>query len=174
MIKPLDIKAPQPSRLEFLWNQHAYISDYIKFADAKAALIASGTTAIIGAAFGARFKPAAILALRAPTSLRSCILLVSFLALALSVLLSAWCIKPRLLTGKTLAPMSWVDISNYQNAQAFEKAHYCLKPDELGPMLARQIFYMSKICRRKHRLVALSLWSCIVGAVLMVLQAISV
>jgi hypothetical protein len=159
-------------RIAFLWNQHSYVSDYIKFADAKAALIASGTTAIIGAAFGSRLKPGSVIALHAPRSVQGYLVVASFILLAASVVFSAWSIKPRLLTGKRLRPMSWVDIANYRDAEAFEAAHSKLGADELGAMLTQQIYFMSKICKRKHSFVAISLLLCTLGATLMLLQAV--
>jgi hypothetical protein len=77
-----------------------------------------------------------------------------------------------LLTGKSLRPMSWVDIANYQDADAFERAHRSLGPEELGSMLAQQIYYLSKICKRKHLFVGISLLFCLLGAVLLFFQSV--
>jgi hypothetical protein len=72
-------------RVAFLWNQHSYVCDYIKFADAKAALIASGTTAIIGAAFGSKLKPGSVIALYAPENVHGYLVAASFIFLVASV-----------------------------------------------------------------------------------------
>jgi hypothetical protein len=170
---PIAAEMSEGERLSFLWSQHSYVTDYIKFADAKAALIASGTTAIIGAAYGGKLR-SSTLSVRSLQGLHAYLTVIAFVLLAASVVFAAWSIKPRLLTGSRLRPMSWVDIANYRDAESFERAHSNTNAEEFSTMLAHQVYYMSRICKRKHLFVAISLLFCIAGAGLTVLLGFSV
>ena len=160
------MKEPLEKRIEFLWKQHDYISDFIKFADAKAGFIATVAIAVLGAMYSAHSGFSVTTPAHNHEIVNSRIMAaVSITFFVGSILTAAWSIKPRQVTGKTTGQISWVDIANYESAEDFDRAHSEQGAQSLASGLSVQVYKMATICKRKHHLVAWSLIFALIGAI---------
>jgi hypothetical protein len=166
----------EKAQLDFLWKQHAYISDFIKFADAKSGLIISLTLGYLAVLLStaSRFRPLLpqhFLRTVTCTQLFACTTLV---VLFVSMMCAVWAIYPRLKIGPGIGPISWVEISSFSTPEIFVHASTSLSPTSAVRLMARQNYYMSKVCRRKNQLIQRSLLFSVIGAVIsLVLMAIN-
>jgi Family of unknown function (DUF5706) len=158
----------EKAQLDFLWKQHAYISDFIKFADAKSGLIISLTLAYIAVLLSAasRFRsllPQHFLQAVTCTQLFACMTLV---CLCVSMVCAVWTVYPRLKIGPGMGPISWVEISSFSTPEMFVHASTSLSAASAVRLMARQNYYMSKVCRRKNQWIQRSLVLLIIGALI--------
>ena len=74
-----------------------------------------------------------------------------------SVGFAAWAIYPRLKIGPEIGPISWVEISSFSKVELFVHASLELRSPKAVKLMARQVYYMSRVCRRKNRLIQIAL-----------------
>ncbi len=153
-------------RSKFLWNQQRYILENIKLADTKAGFVLTISAALLGT----NLLPSGHLQVhlvRATTARSVALDGVDVLGIALllgAVLVSAWSIAPRLRSSGTASPVSWVNVARYPDAESFREANRTMSVGMAADYLCEQVFYMARICARKHWLVRLSILMAAAGA----------
>jgi hypothetical protein len=154
------------NRSGFLWNQQRYILENIKLADTKAGFVLTISAALMTSSL----SPAGHLAVRWAQGGTSLGLLVEvadrlgLVLLAAAVLMSVWTIAPRLRSHNSASPVSWVNVAQYADAGGFRVANQAMSAEMAADYLCEQVFYMSRICVRKHRLVTQALVLAVAGA----------
>jgi hypothetical protein len=155
----------ESSQLDFLWKQHGYISDFVKFADTKAAFTSVAATALLGALFS--------FFLTRPSSLVTVLkgyfdlmfVIWSSVSLLMAVLLTVWAIIPRLNREAKPGPLSWIEVAHFESATAFTAASIAVTAPQAVELLSKQIWHMARICERKHLLVRWSIFFGLSGGV---------
>lgn len=156
----------------FHWSQQRYALENIKLADAKASFVVTIASAGISAFFSRTVRFA---------THSTPITLLLFLLAALGVCgmlgaiaFGAWAIKPRLTRTHILSPVAWIDIAQYPSLEAFQTASRTLTEAQATDALCDQVFFLAKICDRKHRLIRASLLLAMGGGFCLILDLIVV
>jgi hypothetical protein len=164
---------------KFLWEVHHYTNEYIRFADTKAAFIATACTALIGALIASKIFDSTF---RMPPSQwlwsqRFSIVAVTLLGLA--VILCVWAIRPRL-PGKnpTGGFIFWESVVAHGSAQAFSQNAAKLQNDDRVAAISDHVYILASVAKRKYRWVSWAVWfglpgGLVAGAVLFMQHAMS-
>ena len=166
-----------PDRISFLWKQHDYISEYVKFADAKAAFVATFATGLLGALLGKESPSSKLLPLNLlqPHGMSEWLSTAALFCLSTTVLLSLLVVIPRIdVKSGRPRPMSWIEIARYPDANAFAEKALGTSEDDASALLACQIFFMSLICARKNNLVRYAMFCLGISAILVVMCVVKV
>ena len=158
---------------EFLWNVHSYTNEYIRFADAKAGVVITLASALIGALFTADLHHAFM---RFPvpqwrfTGWGACL---AFLSLVAAIAASGWAVRPRLWTKQKPGVIFWESIVAHRSSDAFWGNLRLTDDLARTEHVARHIYDLGGVCRAKYRLAAIGLWLAILGGVLAALVMLS-
>jgi hypothetical protein len=99
---------------------------------------------------------------------------VAFLTLAVSILIAAWAIRPRLWNQQHRGFVFWESILGHDSADAYWKALQAQPKSDLAEHLAHHLYAIARVARSKYRWVGISLWLAIgggvAGAVLMMMR----
>jgi hypothetical protein len=159
-------------RREFLWKVHAYINEYIRFADIKAGFCLGIASALIGTLFKSGSHELFIRAAMsqgagiwsAPAILSS----GAFAFLAASIGAAIAVVLPRLWINSLKGFVFWRAISEFDTAQGFAYQFASQSEDELNLHLALHLYSLAKICRRKYIWVSVAILTALAGGVLAV------
>jgi hypothetical protein len=160
---------PIVDRTRFLWNQQRYLLENIKLADTKAGFIMTISAAVLSASLspGGRLS-FHLTKLSTPRSYVGTILFILGLTgLIASTLFSAWSIKPRLRSSVAPSPVSWVNIARYKGVHHFLQANRAMTEETAADLLCEQVYFMSRICVQKHRLISTSILLALIGGFLL-------
>ncbi len=149
--------------MNFLWNVHKYVNDYIRFADTKANIILGFSVALLGVlkATGAAVQ------LRTPPQTWTLYSWSSFLAVALlvgAVCFAAISVVPRLQNPSGLGYLFWDAIGQHQSGKEFWEGLQGLKGEDLAKELAYHLFVICGIATKKYNWLRLSTASAVGGA----------
>ncbi len=163
---------PIRNRAQFHWSQQRYLLENIKLADAKASFVVTIACAGISAFFS---RPVSFTAHAFPITLML-LLLATFGVCGMlgAIGFGAWSIKPRLSQHRIPSAFAWTDIANYPDLYAFQAASRILTEDEATEALAEQVYHLSRICHRKHRLINSSILLAMGGGLCLILDLIVV
>jgi hypothetical protein len=156
--------------VDFLWKTHEYINNYIRFADAKAAVVVALASGLLGQLFTVKAHHAILhpgTSLFNPTNPEFWLGLGSLLAfsfLGLAVLFSVWGLAPhlwlRFLQKWNAQPLSsspglvfWGDILAHGNAEAYWRNLSAQAPPDVAKQLAHHLYVLSGIAHDKFRYV---------------------
>jgi hypothetical protein len=153
------------AQLDFAWKTHEYISNYIRFADTKAAFVVAWATGLLGVlysanahrifTFGFDFSRAALL----PT-----LSAVGFTALLLAFIAAAWSMIPRLPTKQRSGLVFWNSILVHPNGDLYARDLARHDDKALSEHLCIQIHAVAGVARKKYFCVAVSMWLAFLGS----------
>lgn len=153
-------------KMTFLWNVHSYINEYIRLSDAKAGIVLTYCSALLGVFFSADLQRAFVA--RQPSQWGWCgaVCLAAFILLLAAALLAVSSVWPRLSRGNRPSLIFWDGILLHQGPPAFSKAFEDLSWSGLAQELAHHVYTLSSICSRKYKWVRLSMLAGSIGSLL--------
>jgi hypothetical protein len=143
----------------FLWDVHRYTNEYIRFADTKAAFIATACTALIGSLVASSmFESCCRSSFNGMTDIQWFAALALVL-LSFAVLIAVWSIRPRL-PGRNPSGgfIFWESVTAHSSAASFTKAFARLSEADRTKALAEHVFVLASIAKRKYTLVGWAVW----------------
>jgi hypothetical protein len=162
---------------EFLWKVHGYTSEFIRFADTKAALVVAWSSTLISGLFGLkahrllsphRFTTDAI---DVCTTVGGVAAAVAFSSLVVAFLIAMTIIMPRLWTKRKIGLIFWENIQGYKSAEQFLAA--LAQEQGFVNAIADHVFMVSAVCQRKYRRLKLAIGLSLVGGLAGVVVALS-
>jgi hypothetical protein len=159
-----------PSVEGFAYHLHSYISDYIKFADQKAAFIFAINAALLGYQFRSK---AYLMWLKKPSfwTPLDIICLLGMVLLAVGLAFSSAVVIPSLRkTHKGI--VFFRSVSEFADASNYASNVINSAPGRLTREILEHAFDLSKICSSKYWKLVAATWSTSVGVVLTVLTLI--
>jgi len=171
---------------EFLWQVHAYVNEYVRFADAKAAVLIAWTSALAGVLMAAdvhhNVTRANIAGSWASVSAGATFLavatVIAFGGLGLAFAAAVACVRPRLPSTQQfkllkLVGMSrgadtegfifWESVRAFEDGAAYGSRVATASRGELAEGIAGHIYDLSGVCRAKYRWLNVGLIVAIVG-----------
>jgi branched-chain amino acid transport system substrate-binding protein len=152
-------------KTDFLRHAHSYLAESIRFADAKAAVILTYSTALIAALYAAGLRPLPV-GLCAPGH-EWCTWLsrVAFALLCCSAIVGAWSVKPRLGSNGASGLIYCEDIAMHSSRHGFRDQIARTSANDLLTGLADHVFDLARVCRAKHRTILFAFWFLLIGSV---------
>ena len=154
----------------FTYHLHCYISDYVKFADQKAAFIFAINAALLGYLFKVK---AYLLWLKTPSSWAplDVICLLGMLLLSVGLIFSSAVVVPSLRkTHKGI--VFFRSVSGYANASSYASDVIGSTPTRLAREVLEHAYDLSRICSSKYQKLVVATWSTSIGVILAVLTLI--
>lgn len=133
----------EPQRIEFLWNVHSYVNEYIRFADTKAELVIGWTSAVMGALVAGKVQSRFSLSLHGLLTVTGFAFLVAAFAFAFVV------VKPRLRRSHVLGQIFWKSILAHKDKDAFAAAVKSQTIDATLDHLCGHLFDLARIADAK-------------------------
>jgi hypothetical protein len=153
--------APDPKDTgSFLWNVHAYLNAYIRFADAKAQLVIGWTSAIVGALLASKFPE------RFSCSTSGLLAVAGSLCLVTAFAFAFVAVVPRLSTTQLPGFIFWKSILAHCTKDRFVKAIGEQSAAELNNHLAGHLFDLSNVGNQKFEWVNRSIVLAFIGSVI--------
>lgn len=190
-VKADDEADAESKRGEFLWKVHGYTSEYIRFADSKAAVVIAISTALIAALFAARCHelcyPSKLSWEKATVggTLLGFGAMSAFALLGAAVLLASWAVSPRLwktfvkgvwsrvargLTPTQPSPpvagIYWGDVLAHQNENEYWKAISGLTVPQMSEAVAKHVYVLAGIAEAKYHWITWATRCAYAGALL--------
>jgi hypothetical protein len=161
---------PIRNRAQFAWTQQRYILENIKLADAKAGFVITLASASLSAFFtrGPNIASPEVIS----NIIVAVLTALGVTSLISSIAFGAWSIKPRIGSRHKPAPTSWTDIARYPNLASYQADSRTLTEEDATEALTEQVFYMSRICHRKHLLISRAIILALVGGCALILDLI--
>jgi hypothetical protein len=154
----------------FAYHLHCYISDYVKFADQKAAFIFAINAALLGYQFKSK---AYLMWLKRPSSWAplDIICLLGMVLLSVGLVFSSTVVVPSLRkTHKGI--VFFRSVSEYANAFGYASDVINSTPSRLTREVLEHAYDLSRICSSKYRRLVVATWSTSIGVVLTVLTLV--
>lgn len=157
-----DARHPSPVLAEvavvmaFAEQTHGYISDYIKFADQKAAFVFTATTALLAFLYQAG---ASRRWLRPPWAwtFGDGLAFLAMLGLGMAALVSVVVIVPRL-SGARRGFVFWESVAEFPSGADYTDAVLTLTAGELSRAKLEHCWELAGVCRRKYRVLGIAIW----------------
>lgn len=149
----------------FLANEQRYLSEYIRFADQKAAFIFAFSLASMGflhkmGAYKELFSDPITWAKTSLLCAGSSSLLLIAATLSFSVLL------PRLRSSKKMGLVFWENVAMHKTPDTYSGALFAASSQTLLSEMAEHCFYLCLICLRKYNVIRVAVWVAPAGALL--------
>ncbi|WP_411347098.1 Pycsar system effector family protein [Paenibacillus sp. WLX2291] len=144
-------------RIEFSKHEMNYLSDYIKFADAKAGVIIGINALLIKEVFS-KFQPKQLYTLQDFLGLLGVMVLLIGICFLISVVL------PRTNFKASKGIIFWDNIKKYDSPSDYISDIIALDELKLSEKLAEQNFYLAKTASRKYLFLVIGFWVSTVGA----------
>src|SRR5690349_12447933 len=136
----------EKEKLDFLWNTHRYINDYIRLADAKAMGLLATFGAFLGIVVGRKPEFA--------TDVHSLFVTVSVVSSAVAMGFAAYAVFPRT-RGDGQGMIYWQNIQN-QSVDGFLKATLTASETDRLTELTRHTHQLAKVAQQKYDLLQLA------------------
>jgi len=166
----------------FAWRVHAYLNEYVRFADTKAAAVIAWSAALISVLFSrnshAHFMSGpAFSNITLGSAALSISSLLAFVLLALAVGAAFWCVKPSLWSRDNSkvhekGSIYWEQIRAHDDAELFSATLLRKTPEQLLTECADHIFVLAGIAQHKYWWVDWSIRLATVGSLLAGLVAL--
>jgi hypothetical protein len=153
-------------RQEFLWKDHSYINEYIRFSDTKAGFVITISGALLGLLYSMKAHELIVKTCVSRWSGLNWSSSGSFLMLMAAVLLGVWAIRPRLWSHQDRSLIYWGGIAKYPSREGFYSAFSRLSDDELVEQLAHHVFELSAVCASKYFWVSAAILAGVIGGTL--------
>lgn len=147
-------------RIEFLWNVHSYLNEYVRHADTKAELVIAWTSALLGLLVAGGFHQKFEFTL--PGSLCG----IGFVLLAAAFGAAFWVVRPRLKTSQMPGFIYWKSIVAHGRRESFAQSIAAQPAEGLAEHIAQHLFDLSQIADAKYRWVGISIALAFLGSVL--------
>ena len=154
---------------DFLWRVHAYINDYIKFADAKAAFIAAACSGVIGALVASTLFDSCFRNSLSDWTIMQFAGMLGLILLVISFGLSIATIQPRLWSKSGSGFIYWGSVIAHGSAKDHTAAVHQLTQRQMSEETAKHVFTLSMIADRKFKRVS---WALAVGVLGGLLSAV--
>lgn len=145
------------AREEFTRHVHAYVNDYVRFADEKAAFIVTFASASLAFLHTQNLLPA----LGLDVSLIGLLRFLAATGLGLSILFAMWVVLPRR-RGGSQGLVFWLAIAARQSPEAYESSLRTASREVLESELERHTHEVSVVCAAKYQRLA---WAMYIGCV---------
>jgi hypothetical protein len=156
---------PSNEHREFLRAEELYLSDYIKFADQKAAFLFAFTLATLGFLFShEQYSDLFRLGLKVWGLDHPFCLLSSFLLL-LALVASMLVFTPRL-TSSPKSLIYWEGVAQFKDEVEYKRAIEALSSDGISQQVARHCWELATIATAKYRFLKIAFWTAPFGGVL--------
>ena len=176
----------ETAKTEFFWKVHAYLNEYIRFADQKAGAILGIQTGILACLFISKTHVALLASklsfdMNAFNTLLGAVSFCAFLSIFAGLGFAIAAISPRLfsefrpskyakirtqlLDGQTRGPIFWKDILNFPEAEAYFASVNALSPAVQNSNIANHIFVLAGIANSKFYCIMHSVLAGILGAI---------
>lgn len=154
-------------RMEYAWNTHSYINEYIRFADAKAAAVILFCSGLLAGLFTAGVHHLFVHSVPLNWGIWGMLAFASFFLLAVGVAAAGWATLPRLWSAQ-IQPgyIFWGRILAHGEPNIFTQAMRSKSRGELFDQVSGHLFDLSNVCRSKYLCVKVSLWSASLGALI--------
>jgi len=152
----------EPS-LDFAWNVHEYINEYIRFADAKAGAVIAFASALIAALYAAGLHKQVLTKPLSESGWFGVLAVAAFLLLGTGVLLAGYAIRPRLINRQSQGFVFWGSILGYGTSTDLWRAFQNQAEEHLTEHLVHHLHTLAHVCDRKYFWVGVSMWCTFVG-----------
>lgn len=154
-------------RMEFAWNTHAYINEYIRFADTKAAAAILFCSGLIAGLYTAGAHHLFSRSTPGHWGFLGFVAFLAFAFLAVGVVAAGWATLPRLWSSQpSRGYVFWDRILVHGTPAAFVNDVTSRSGGELLDHVSHHLFDLSAVCRSKYKCVKVSLWTAGIGALI--------
>ena len=150
---PVDMKA----QLDFLWNTHKYLNDYIRFADTKRRFTVALVSTVVGDLFAGKLHDLFLLTAPKQWTVIAWLSAGAFFALGASIACGVWTIRPRLLSKQSKGFLYWGGVTEHRSPEAFWNELRRQSQERLAEHLGHHVFCLSELSRKKYFWVSLSM-----------------
>jgi hypothetical protein len=147
-------------RVDFLWNVHSYLNEYVRFADAKAGLVVAWTSTLVGVLVAAKFQDGF------GRSLLGVVGLVRFVCLLGGFASAFLAVAPRLGTTQPTGFVFWKSILAHKTREQFLARLTEQSPKNLEQHVAGHLYDLAETCKSKFAWVNRSIVLAFVGSIL--------
>lgn len=147
---------------DFLWHVHAYVNEYIRFADAKAGFLVALTSATLWVLFSANLST---LLGGTPWGWAARFGAAALLFLSISLICSMIVVFPRMDSHPGEGLLFWNAIAEHKTAAAFKRAVEGLSPSARTAQISTHLHSLAKVAKQKYRWVNYAVISGVVGLV---------
>lgn len=155
------LRSETEAKLAFSGFAHEYIREYISLADQKATFFFTGATALLAFLYSKNVS-ARWLKPVMTWNILDTIAFVAMAALAVGAFLALLVVIPRT-PGSRRGFLFWEAIAEYDTGRQYADELSLLSPATLFQVKAEHCFELSKVCRRKYRMLRCALWTGAVG-----------
>lgn len=169
MTKPSD-----DTQIEFAWNVHQYLNEYIRFGDQKAGAVLAWVSALLGICLTLGIPDFftkvgfTLIDIQAKATVLGVLSLLAVTFLCSAFLLAAKSILPNLHSTQGKGMIFWENIRRYEKAD-YRDGYSALSSEQLLVQVTEHISDLSRVCHSKYFLLALSLYCALFGSVCTVL-----
>jgi hypothetical protein len=164
-------------QLEFLWNIHGHTTEYVRFADSKAAFCVAFSGAALGALLNAHAHDLSMQVAFLKWTLLAWLSLCALLLLISSAFCALVAIRPILWARSEEGIVFWENIAEYASPEALASDVHALGGDQLTNHASDHLYLLAKVCRGKYRYVDLAVVTGalggFLGALVILLKAVT-
>jgi len=146
---------------EFVQFAHEYIREYIRLADQKATFFFTGSTALLAFLYN---KGISVRWLKPPMTwnILDAVAFIAMIGLAVGAFLSLLVVIPRT-RGSRRGFLFWEAVAEYETGRQYADELWMLSAATLFRVKADHCFDLARVCRRKYKILRVSLWSGTIG-----------
>ena len=166
------LQTPQPSeafkqQVSFLWEVQKYLNHYVTLADSRATATLAISSGVIGALYQTKvhtaFASATLIQWMAWETLAA---VTAFIGLVLGVSFCILAVIPRLKKTPEAGFIYWESILQHGSAATYWQQLHGKSIDELGELLAGNVFVAASIATRKYTLLRRGMLAAFIGGLL--------
>lgn len=157
-------EATAKAKSEFAWNVHKYTDDYIRFADTKAGLVLTYSSALIGALYASRLHLRFTMTAPALWEFGDWLALLAYVLLFLGAGLAFLVVVPKLWGKGSPGLLFWDDILAHHSPEDLCGKFSTESETTLEEQLLCHQFVLSKVCSTKYWQLSAAMWLSGIGA----------
>jgi hypothetical protein len=147
----------QKEQLDFSWNVHKYLNDYIRFADTKAALVVLVCTSMLGAMFVKGMHTQITAVPLKEQGFVGLLIIFGYLGLLAGIVLAIFVINPRLPGNANRGLIFWEDIKAITRDEYLKVIRSSTSRD-FADHIAGHVFTLSSVCSEKYAWLVYSIY----------------
>jgi len=153
-------------KLDYLWNAHTYVNEYIRFADTKAGVVIIFVSSLVGAFYASDLQSLFMESTPRNWPTSGWVGFSVFVLLLCAITCAVLSILPRLSRKEEVGPIFWNSIVNHGDPATFWSSVSKQSERALGQHLAFHLFQISTICKKKYWWVSSSIILSMLGGIL--------
>ena len=153
-------------KVDYLWNAHTYVNEYIRFADTKAGVVIIFVSSLVGAFYASDIQRPFMESTPPNWPTSGWVGFSVFVLLLCAITCAVLSIFPRLSRKKESGLIFWNSIVDHGDAVTFWSRVSKQSEKDLGQHLAFHLFQISTICKKKYWWVSFSIILSILGGIL--------